>query len=196
MANGLPSNLRTAPDETIKDKIFFVFNNVSKQNMDIKANELRSILHSEDWPYLAQHLVINRASIEPNFHALYLEFLDYLKIPGLLELVLNSTYAGTYLSLRFVLLIFLFSVFFLFFCSTSVPAAIQALLRSQRITVNPAERTLLKNLGSWLGNLTLARNKPLIHKRLALKVRSIAFLEQASVLLTWLPCAGIGSGGL
>lgn len=130
----------SAPDETIKDKIFFVFNNVSKQNMDIKANELRSILHSEDWPYLAQHLVINRASIEPNFHALYLEFLDYLKIPGLLELVLNSTYA-----------------------------AIQALLRSQRITVNPAERTLLKNLGSWLGNLTLARNKPLIHKRLALK---------------------------
>jgi hypothetical protein len=93
--NGLPSSVRTAPDETIKDKIFFVFNNVSKQNMDIKANELRSILHSEDWPYLAQHLVINRASIEPNFHTLYLEFLDYLKIPGLLELVLNSTYAGT-----------------------------------------------------------------------------------------------------
>jgi hypothetical protein len=85
----------TAPDETVKDKIFFVFNNVSKQNMNIKANELRSILHSEDWPYLAQHLVINRASIEPNFHALYLEFLDYLKIPGLLELVLSSTYAGT-----------------------------------------------------------------------------------------------------
>jgi CCR4-NOT transcription complex subunit 1 len=179
MANGLPFSLRTAPDETIKDKIFFVFNNVSKQNMDIKANELRSILHSEDWPYLAQHLVINRASIEPNFHALYLEFLDYLKIPGLLELVLNSTYAGTY---RFASCSSpsCLSVF----CSTSVPAAIQALLRSQRITVNPAERTLLKNLGSWLGNLTLARNKPLIHKRLALKVRSIAFLEQASVSLT------------
>jgi len=43
-------------------------------------------------------------------------------------------------------------------------------LKSPRVTANPAERTLLKNLGSWLGNLTLARNKPLIHKKLALKV--------------------------
>ncbi len=121
MPNGLPSSLRTAPDETIKDKIFFVFNNVSKQNMDIKANELRSILHSEDWPYLAQHLVINRASIEPNFHALYLEFLDYLKIPVLLELVLNSTYAGTY---RFVLFTFLLKRFLLNLCPCSDPSAV------------------------------------------------------------------------
>lgn len=63
--------------------------------MDIKANELRSALQKDDYLYLAQHLVINRASIEPNFHALYLEFLDFLKVPGLQDLVLNATYAGT-----------------------------------------------------------------------------------------------------
>lgn len=149
-----------APDEAVKDKIFFVFNNVSKQNMDIKVNELRSALQRDDYQYLAQHLVINRASIEPNFHALYLEFLDFLKVPGLQELVLNATYAGT---LSMVGLPGVLSTYFLHI-------AIKALLKSPRITMSQPERTLLKNLGSWLGNLTLARNKPLIHKKLALKV--------------------------
>lgn len=36
---------------------------------------------------------------------------------------------------------------------------------------------MLKNLGSWLGNLTLARNKPLIHKKLALKVLLLVSYE-------------------
>jgi len=62
--------------------------------MEAKANELRTLLSQDDWPYLAQHLVINRASIEPNFHSLYLEFLDQLQAPGLLDLVLSATYAG------------------------------------------------------------------------------------------------------
>jgi len=143
----------SAPDEAVRDKIFFVFNNVSKQNMEAKANELRTLLSQDDWPYLAQHLVINRASIEPNFHSLYLEFLDQLQAPGLLDLVLSATYA-----------------------------AIQALLKSPRVTANPAERTLLKNLGSWLGNLTLARNKPLIHKKLALKELIVEAYETGKLI--------------
>lgn len=32
-----------------------------------------------------------------------------------------------------------------------------------------SERSLLKNLGSWLGQLTLARNRPVLHKELSLK---------------------------
>jgi CCR4-NOT transcription complex subunit 1 len=143
------------PDEAIKDKIIFVFNNVSKQNMEGKVNELKALLGTsrEAWQYLAQHLVVHRASIEPNFHALYLEFLTALKIPKLITMVLSSTYA-----------------------------AIKALLRSPRIVSVAAERTLLKNLGSWLGSITLARNKPLIHKQLALKAR-IQFPGRLSDLL-------------
>ena len=35
-----------------------------------------------------------------------------------------------------------------------------------------AERTSLKNLGSWLGWVTLTRNRPILYKRLNLKVPS------------------------
>jgi hypothetical protein len=85
MGNSLPLETITSaikqvppPDEAIKDKIIFVFNNVSKQNMEGKVNELKALLGTsrEAWQYLAQHLVVHRASIEPNFHVLYLDFLN------------------------------------------------------------------------------------------------------------------------
>ena len=43
------------------------------------------------------------------------------------------------------------------------------LLRSERIKTQSGERSLLKNLGSWLGKLTIARNRPVRHRDLDLK---------------------------
>lgn len=43
------------------------------------------------------------------------------------------------------------------------------LLRSQKIITSTSERSLLKNLGSWLGKITLGREKPVLQRELDLK---------------------------
>ena len=45
----------------------------------------------------------------------------------------------------------------------------RVLLSSQKIRSSSSERSLLKNLGSWLGSITLGRNKPLLMKDIDLK---------------------------
>ena len=46
---------------------------------------------------------------------------------------------------------------------------IAILLRSSKITTSTSERSLLKNLGSWLGQITLARNRPILQRQLDVK---------------------------
>ena len=83
---------------------------------------------------------VKRASIEPNFHSLYIAVIEQVDSKQLYQLVLAHTYRN-----------------------------IRTLLNSEKITTNQSERSLLKNLGSWLGSLTLARNKPILYKDLELK---------------------------
>ena len=66
---------------------------------------------------------------------------------------------------------------------------------SERLKTETSERSLLKNLGSWLGKLTLARNKPILFKDLDLKtilydayeqgkmIAVLPFINKASILL-------------
>jgi len=49
---------------------------------------------------------------------------------------------------------------------------VHVLLHSERIVKESNDRALLKNLGVWLGLLTLARNKPILSKELELKAVS------------------------
>ena len=128
------------PDEQTKDKIHFIFNNVSQQNMDIKSNEMRELLKEDYYDYLGQYLVVKRISIEQNFHPLYLAFLDKLGLPQLAQLILRYTYDN-----------------------------IKTLLLSEKLKTDISERSVLKHLGSWLGLLTLAKNKPIYHKDLSPK---------------------------
>lgn len=43
------------------------------------------------------------------------------------------------------------------------------LLKSQKIITSTSERSLLKNLGSWLGKITLGRDKPVLQRELDMK---------------------------
>ena len=43
-------------------------------------------------------------------------------------------------------------------------ANIRVLIHSEKTATLASERSLLKNLGIWLGSITLARNKPILHK--------------------------------
>ncbi|XP_014252247.1 CCR4-NOT transcription complex subunit 1 isoform X3 [Cimex lectularius] len=128
------------PPESLQDKVAFIFNNLSQLNLQTKCDELREIVSEEYYAWMAQYLVMKRASIELNFHILYSNFLDVLKIPELNVLVLQETFRN-----------------------------IRVLLRSDKGTANFSDRSLLKNLGHWLGMLTLGRNKPILHDDLDLK---------------------------
>ena len=84
--------------------------------------------------------LVARASIEPNFHVLYLGLLDAIGDETLFRLVLDASYSN-----------------------------IKALLSSNKVKTNSVSIALLKNLGSWLGNLTISRNQPVLMRDLDLK---------------------------
>ncbi|KAF9185667.1 hypothetical protein BGZ51_002497 [Haplosporangium sp. Z 767] len=128
------------PNEQTQDKILFIVNNVSQTNIDAKLAEMRELLRESTYRWFSNYIVVKRASIEPNYHVLYLQFLDGLQSPLLYRHILHETYAN-----------------------------IKILINSEKTVQSSSDRTLLKNLGSWLGGMTLARNRPIKHKNLAFK---------------------------
>ncbi|XP_038898360.1 CCR4-NOT transcription complex subunit 1 [Benincasa hispida] len=121
-----------APGSDVQDKISFMINNISLANLEAKAKEFTEILKEQFYPWFAQYMVMKRASIEPNFHDLYLKFLDRINSKALSKEIVQATYENC-----------------------------KVLLGSELIKSSSEERSLLKNLGSWLGKLTIGRNQVL-----------------------------------
>ena len=90
----------------------------------------------EHYPWLGAYLT-KRVAAQPNYQLLYRAFCDRLRQRALDAEVLRATLES-----------------------------IRHLLASERIHADPRERTTLKNLGSWLGKVTLGRNKPLLYRDL------------------------------
>ncbi|XP_048461852.1 CCR4-NOT transcription complex subunit 1 isoform X5 [Rhincodon typus] len=128
------------PPENIQEKVAFIFNNLSQSNMTQKVEELKETVKDEFMPWVSQYLVMKRVSIEPNFHSLYSNFMDTLKNSEFNKMVLTETYRN-----------------------------IKVLLTSDKAAANFSDRSLLKNLGHWLGMITLAKNKPILHIDLDVK---------------------------
>lgn len=148
-----------APPEPLQDKTAFIFNNLSQLNLKAKCDELKELVTEEYYPWLAQYLVMKRASIEFNFHGLYSNFLDTLGNNEVLRLVTAETFRN-----------------------------IKVLLRSDNAIANFSDRTLLKNLGHWLGVLTLVRNKPILQINVDLKALLVeAFHKGQQELLYVVP---------
>ena len=57
-----------------------------------KAEEMKSLVQNEYTLWVSQYLVMKRASIEPNFHQLYLEFMESLDITNFAREVMKETY--------------------------------------------------------------------------------------------------------
>jgi len=133
-----------APSEIVLDCVHMVFNNVSHSNLEAKVKDIAPLLHEEHFGWFANYLVVKRISTQPNFHSLYLAFLEKLGADQpeqkLLKCVINAVFHN-----------------------------IAKLLRSSKITTSTSERSLLKNLGSWLGQITLARNRPILQRQLDVK---------------------------
>ncbi|XP_018116117.1 CCR4-NOT transcription complex subunit 1 isoform X2 [Xenopus laevis] len=122
------------PPENVQEKIAFIFNNLSQSNMTQKVEELKETVKDDFMLWVSQYLVMKRVSIELNFHSLYSNFMDALKNLEFNKMVLAETYRN-----------------------------IKVLLTSDKAAANFSDRSLLKNLGHWLGMVTLAKNKPILH---------------------------------
>lgn len=56
-----------SPDESVRDRVFFVFNNVAPSNTKEKAEELCNILQESNLPWFAHYLVNKRVTVENAF---------------------------------------------------------------------------------------------------------------------------------
>ena len=139
------------PDEDTTDRIHFILNNVSPSNMSSKSDDLAKVLKPQFFDYFASHLVSNRVSTDTRFQGLYLELIDRQNSADLFSKVLKTTYR-----------------------------AIHEILNSPKLTQS-TERSWLKNLGTWLGSLTLARNRPVMHVDLAVKELIIKAYEHGTL---------------
>ncbi|KAG9509989.1 CCR4-NOT transcription complex subunit 1, partial [Fragariocoptes setiger] len=128
--------------EIVQDKVFFIVNNLSFINLAQKVEEFREVIGTDETyhGWIAQYFSSKRAAIEQNFQPLYANFLYELKMPKLIDAITRETFRN-----------------------------IKNVLRNDKKADNISDRTLLKNLGQWLGLLTLARNKPILHVDLDLK---------------------------
>ncbi|PKY08194.1 Ccr4-Not transcription complex subunit [Aspergillus campestris IBT 28561] len=123
------------PDEDVQDKILFVLNNVSEQNIEEKLRDLTDVLRDQHHQWFASYLVEERAKLQPNFQQLYLDLLDRINDRILWAEVLRETYVS-----------------------------VAKLMNSEATLNSSTDRGHLKNLGLWLGSLTIAKDKPIKHK--------------------------------
>ncbi|KFD46476.1 hypothetical protein M513_12649 [Trichuris suis] len=154
--------LQYQPAESIQLQISFLFNNLSQANLNEKVEEMRDVIsHPDNMPWVAQYLVVKRISVELNFHKLYFNFLTALNCKQLSKLVVSETYRN-----------------------------IKVLLRMDKSEANLSDRTLLKNLGHWLGVMTIGNNLPIYSKFLDLKLLLVeAFVRGHQELLYVIPFA-------
>ncbi|PQE06470.1 hypothetical protein CJF32_00002382 [Rutstroemia sp. NJR-2017a WRK4] len=135
-----PDQEFTDPEALPQEKVLFTLNNVTESNIETKAEDLRNVLVETNQKWFASHLVEQRAKLQPNYHSLYLNLVELLKDKILWSQVLRETYIS-----------------------------VTKLLNAESTMQSSVERGHLKNLGGWLGSLTLARDKPIKHRNIAFK---------------------------
>jgi CCR4-NOT transcription complex subunit 1 len=129
------------PPQEVVEKIKFIFNTMSKNNIADKSNELKLILSNESYvKWFSNFFIVNRVSAENNNHIIYNDLIAFIDSKELNYLLIKDT------------IIF-----------------IKKLLNSEKIAKETKEKNILKNLGNWLGILTLAKNRPILAKDLDLK---------------------------
>jgi CCR4-NOT transcription complex subunit 1 len=128
------------PNAEIQEKVLFVLNNVTETNLEKKFPDLLEALSDEHQQWFAEHLVEQRAKMQPNYHKLYLDIVRLFGKKSLWAEVLRETFVS-----------------------------VIRMLNAETTMQNAQDRTHLKNLAAWLGSMTLARDKPIKHKNIAFK---------------------------
>ncbi|KAI9271555.1 CCR4-Not complex component, Not1-domain-containing protein [Phascolomyces articulosus] len=148
------ANSYTPPPSDVQEKIAFAINNLSLSNMHDKVSQLDPLLDENTWGWFSHYLVVRRVTLERNNHELYASLLNTLEKPPLCDMVVEETYKN-----------------------------IQILLKAEGTAASQTDRNALKALGSWLGRMTLARNKPIRHKDLSFKDLLLDFYDSNKLIL-------------
>ena len=133
-----PHGVSENPSDDAQEKVQFVLNNITGENLKTKFDELKDLVEEKHQQWLAEHIVNTTAKTMPNYHKLYLDLVSLFGKKSMWAEVLRETYI-----------------------------TVIRMLNSELKT--PVERAHLKNLGTWLGSVTLARDKPILHKNIAFK---------------------------
>ena len=152
--NAEPASGYDEPDEETQEKVVFFFNNVSEQNLKSKLSQLQEALQDKHHQWFAFFLVEGRAKVEPNYQPLYLDILNLLGNKALWNEVLRETYVS-----------------------------VQRILNAESTMQSASERKNLKNLSTWLGSLTIARDKPIKYKNISFLDFLIEGLETQRLIL-------------
>lgn len=132
------------PETTLRDRIRSIFSNLKLSNITRKVAEMDQLKKKLDLiPFLAQQFLIfycDSSELQSQQRVLQQRFLDMMQCPQLSRHVLQNA---------------------VHVC--------KCLMQRESIAASSSERSLLKNLGTWIGVLTLGKNKPLLFKDLDLK---------------------------
>jgi len=154
------------PEEDVQDKVLFVLNNVSEQNINAKFTDLVEALEIKHHHWFASYLVEQRAKLQPNYQQLYLDLLGMLGEKSLWAEVLRETYVS-----------------------------VRNLLNNDSTAKSSSEQVYLTNLGHWLGSLTIARDKPIKYRNIAFKELLLEGWEtQRLALVVKFTCAVLSEG--
>ena len=144
-----PSAIRTRPDiteppEEIQDRIGFIYNNLSNNNLKQKSAEMRQALESNPdyFLWLANYIVVKRVLKEENFLQTYADVVEELTAKlsesGKLKSPFNEMVKDELIS------------------------AIKQLLQKDKQSTDMESRKMLKHFGAFLGLITIARDKPVL----------------------------------
>jgi hypothetical protein len=141
--------------EEILHKNQVLFNTLSSYNVKEKAGHLSRWIASDEkyHEYFALYLVKKRVQNEQNNHRLYTQLIDAVNEPKLSQEVIKVTYE----------------------------VVKQCLVNVDHALASTTHRAILKTLGNWLGSVTLARNKPLVSKKIDLKGLLFEAYESATL---------------
>lgn len=135
----LRPDLYEDPDEEVQDKVLFVLNNVSERNLHDKIRDLAEAVEDKHHQWFANYIVEERAKMQSNYQQLYLDVLELFDDKLLWAEVLRETYV-----------------------------AVIRMLNTDG-ALGTTERGHLKNLGAWLGSITIARNQPIKFRNISFK---------------------------
>ncbi len=140
------------PPASVRDRVQKIVNSLTKTNVSDHAADCRSFLKPEYLKWLALY-VVSRVSAQPNYHDVYAQWLQGIGFKEIAPLVLDATFV-----------------------------AVRKTLSSDKIRKNPSERSVLKNLGAWLGQMLLRNNKPLLQRTLDMKELLLQAYETAHLI--------------
>lgn len=128
------------PSDDDRDMIQFNLNNIDQSSLRARFDAIRDSVERRHQQWFAIHLVQERAKMQPNHHQMYLDLVKLFEDNSLWAEIQRATLV-----------------------------CVSQMLNSETTLHSSAERAHLKNLGGWLGMLTLARDKPIRHQNIAFK---------------------------